>query len=181
MYKCAHTHTRRRLHSRVFCLLHSFAPNHHARACIALSWQILFGLWRYPAVVSPPFGNTNDFNVHSVCGARHSRRYYDIAAGWHSRPGFDVFSKTAQDPTNEKHHLLSQVLNGAFLWISFFNGEQTCKSKLSNIHVYVYFKKIYTCNVIIERVHQIISQKRTFWLWIPKHPQAPYIAEETAV
>ena len=114
LFRC-YTHTRRRLHSRVFCLVHSLAPNHHPRAFIALSWQILFGLWRYPAVVSPPFGNTNDFNVHGVCGARHSRRYYDIAAGWHSRPGFDVFSKTAQDPTNEKHHLLSQVLNDAFL------------------------------------------------------------------
>jgi hypothetical protein len=43
------------------------------------------------------------------------RRENGVAAGWHSRPGFDVFSKTAQDPTNEKHHLLSQVLNGAFL------------------------------------------------------------------
>ena len=105
IYTCinAHAHTRRRLHSRVFCLLHSFAPNHHARACIALSWQILFGLWRYPAVVSPPFGNTNDFNVHCVCGARRSRRDYDIAAGWHSRPGFGMFPRTVQYQTNEIH------------------------------------------------------------------------------
>ena len=58
---------------------------------------------------------TDRRNMASPLVPPHSRRENGVAAGWHSRPGFDVFSKTAQDPTNEKHHLLSQVLNDAFL------------------------------------------------------------------
>ena len=113
-------HMHRRLHSRFQSfLLGSLLGSKSSHLVIAhdtLSWQIFFGLWHHPAVVLPPFGNTNAFNVHCVCAARRSRREYDIAAGWHSRPGFGMFAKTVRDPTNEEHHLLaSHVLSDALL------------------------------------------------------------------